>query len=243
MFLPMIRFHNMNKGFLEHIEPKGIVERRLFSGYKLKSLLEKKTGVNFDEAYEVNANGVRVINFQALCLMALDVISKDELKSLIEKSVKKQFNWNFIGKYLYKVFGHDVVIPFVTGHYTAKAIKANLIVTTGHAGYAGQIGGVTSAAFTAMAYGTGSTAAAASDTTLGTEVTRGAATVTRVTTSVTNDTSQWVKTFTAGGTQAITEEGLLDNNSSGGNLLARNVHSAVNMILNDTLQYTHKITS
>lgn len=233
----------MKIGFFDKTKINGIVERRLYSGDVLKALLEKKTGISFDEAYQTNAKGFRVLSFDTLCLMALEVMSKEDLKALVQKSIKKQFNWNKLGNYLYKRYGVDVAIPFVTGNYTKKAIKSNLVVTTGHAAYAGQIGGVTSAAFTAMAYGTGSTAAAAGDTALGTEVSRGAATVTRTTTSVTNDTCQWVKTFTAGGTQAITEEGLFDNNTSGGTLLARNVFSAVNMLTNDTIQFTHKIQS
>ena len=92
-------------------------------------------------------------------------------------------------------------------------------------------------------YGTGTTAAASGDTALQTEVARGAATISRVTTSTTNDTAQYVRVFTAAATQAITEEGLLDNNSSDGNLLAHQVFSAINMVSGGICQFTYKIQS
>jgi hypothetical protein len=229
-----------NRALKDKLEPKGTVYRRLYDSKKLKALLESTYHVNLDGC--LNDKGV--IDFEALCAMAFDLgLSKGEFQKLLDNSAKKMFAGNFLWKFFRVHYNKDIVIPFLTGYWTTKAVKGNLIVTTGHAGYAGQIGGVTSTAFTAVAYGTGTTAAAAGDTALQTETARGAATVTRVTTSVTNDTSQWVKTFTAGGTQAITEEGILDNNASGGNLLAHQVFSAVNMVVNDTLQFTHKIQS
>lgn len=222
------------------IEPHGINERRLFNTAVLKELLEKKFSINLSAT--VDKNGV--IYFDVLCQMAFEKgVTKEGFKECFELSTKKMFANNFLWKLLKKKFDVDLKIPFITGIWTKGAIADNLVVNTGHAGYAGQIGGVTTTPFTALAYGTGTNAAGASDTALQTEVARGAATVTRVTTSTTNDTCQWVKTFTAGGTQAITEEGIFDNNTSGGNLLARQVFSAVNMVLNDTIQFTHKIQS
>jgi hypothetical protein len=233
----------MNKTFFEKNQPKGVVTRRLYNTVYLKHLLELHTGVNFDESYKVTADNKRVIDFNALTLMALDVIKKQELEKYLDMAAKPQFADNLVWKLIWKVFHKDIVIPRITGHWTTKAVKSNLVTNVGHAAYAGQIGGSTSTAFTAMAYGTGSTAAAVTDTALQTEVSRAASTISRVTTSVTNDTFQSVHTFTAGGTQAITEEGLLDNNVSGGNLLAHNVFSAVNMVNGDTLQFTHQIQS
>lgn len=251
----------MNKAFFDKTTPKGIVYRRKFNAPALKEMLEAKTGLNFDEAYrtidvsEVLFNGEpishspkqnktqRVLDFDVLCMMGLQVVKKEEFAEMVEKSARKQFADNWLWKALHKVFNVDLVIPHITGVWTLKPIKANLVTNVGHAAYAGQFGGSTSAAFTAMAYGTGATAAAVTDTALQTEVARAASTISRVTTSVTNDTFQSVHTFTAGGTQAITEEGILDNNVSGGNLAAHNVFSAVNMIINDTLQFTHQIQS
>jgi hypothetical protein len=230
----------MELSFFESNMPHGEVTRQLYSSANIKEALEKKTGLNFDDCHDKNG----LINFNALCLMALDAgVSKDELKAILDQNIKSQFADNFLWRFIRKNFNLDLAIPFITGRYTKKALKANLVTNVGHAAFAGQFGGSTSAAFTAMAYGSGSTPAAVTDTALQTEVARGAATISRVTTSVANDTYQAVKTFTAGGTQAITEEGILDNNTSGGNLAAHNVFSAVNMILNDTLQFTHKIQS
>ena len=53
--------------------------------------------------------------------------------------------------------------------------------------------------------------------------------------------TQWVKLFTFTGSFAITEEGLFDNNTSGGNILASQSFSAVNVVATDTFQVTHKV--
>lgn len=227
--------HNAN----DLASPHGVVLRQVFSGSKLMALVEKEAGVSL--AMCQDARGI--INFDALCEAGIQLLGKERFAELKEQSLKKQFADNRLWRFLKKHFNIDLAIAGITGHYTTEALKGNLVVTTGHAAYAGQISGVTTAPFTAMAYGTGAVAAAAGDTALGAEVSRGAATITRVTTTTTNDTAQWVKTFTAPGNQAITEEGLFDNNTSGGILLARQVFSAINMVLNDTVQFTHKIQS
>ena len=103
--------------------------------------------------------------------------------------------------------------------------------------------------FTAVAIGTGTTAAAATDTTLQTETKRKAGTTSQVTTTVTNDTSQWDATFSSSdglsGTAAITETGILNNNTSGGVLLLRQTFSAINVNWDngDTLQMIVKCKS
>ncbi len=199
---------------------KGKAERRLFDSKKL--------------AYA-----------KAVAQMGAD---SEYVEKLINLAAKPMFKENALWKLLNKVFNIDLQIPFLFGNWTTKAISANLITNVGLAIAAGQLNGVTTAPVTAIAIGTGTTAAAAADTALQTEATtnggaRGAATTSRVTTTVTNDTSQWVKTFTFSGTFAITEEGLLDNNTSGGNLLARQVFSAVNVVSGDSLQITHKVVN
>lgn len=229
---------NNTAGFVDRLQPIGTVTRRLYSGAKLKALIER------DLRRSMNAclNSYGLIDFDALCLLALEYgMSPYRLNELKERSAKKQFADNELWRALKNKYGLDIALPGITGHYTLDAVKGNLVVTTGHAAYAGQISGITTTPFTALAYGTGAVAAAAGDTALGAEVARAAATITRVTTTTTNDTTRWVYTFTAGGTQAITEEGILDNNTSGGILLARQVFAAVNMVLNDTLQFTHSI--
>lgn len=161
-------------------------------------------------------------------------------------NVKPMFHWNFLGRLINKYFGKDIRIPYITGVWSTKPIIDNLVTTGGKGIISGQVNGVTTAPVTAIAIGIGTTAAAAGDTALESESTtngaqRGAATCTRQTTTTTNDTSQWVKTFTFTGSFAITEEGLFDNNTSGGNMLARQVFSAIDVVSGDTLQITHKV--
>lgn len=105
------------------------------------------------------------------------------------------------------------------------------------------------ASFTAIAIGTGTTAADVENTTLEAEIKRKhATTITRVTTTKTNDTCEWIAQFdkaTDGlsGTQTVTEVGVLDNDSAGGNLLQHNVFSpgdACNWDQGDTETITAK---
>lgn len=195
----------------------GVVERVLYDGKQYAMAMEAKAQGNL-AAYEF----------------------------FLEQARKPMFKGNFIWRFLNKYFGLDLVLPFITGIYTKKAIQDNLVTTKGKEIIAKQLGGTTTAPVTAVAIGTGTTAAAAGDTALQAEITtnggqRGAATVTNTTTSTTGDTEQWVKSFTFSGPFAVAEEGLLDNNTSGGNLLARQVFSAINVVSGDVLEITHKV--
>lgn len=122
----------------------------------------------------------------------------------------------------------------------------NLITSAGKAGAASRINGSgAEAAFTYLAIGTGVGAAAVGDTTLGTELaslglSRANATASRVTTSVTNDTAQLAYSWTASGSAAITEAGIL-NAASTGTLLSRQVFSAVNVVNGDGFTLTYKV--
>lgn len=170
----------------------------------------------------------------------------EEAKELLDAARKPMFKWNFIGKFINKHFGKDLQWAFLTGMWTLNPIVDNLVTTRGKRVIAEQLNGVTTAPVTAIALGTGTTAAAAGDTALQTEITtnggqRGAATTSNQTTSTTGDTARWVKTFSFTGSFAVTEEGLFDNNSSGGNMLARQVFSAVNVVNGDSLQITHNV--
>lgn len=162
---------------------------------------------------------------------------------------KPMFADNLLWRLLKRFFGLDLQIPFLTGIWTINPIaRPNLIVNTGHKRYADQIGGTATTPMTALAIGTSTTAAAAGDTALGAEITtsgggRGAATVSNTTTLITGDTEQWQKTWSITGSLAITEEGIFDNNTSGGTLLAHNIFSVVNVVNSDTFQVTHKIQS
>ena len=163
---------------------------------------------------------------------------------LVDKNgkAKKMFKENALWRVFHRLFHVDLQIPLLFGYWTSAVIKRNTITDVGKAVSAGQVNGVTTAPVTAIAIGIGTpsaTALGSESTTNGGE--RGAATTSRVTTTVTNDTAQWVKTFTFTGALALTEEGLFDNNTSGGNMLASQSFSAVNVVNTDTLQVTHKI--
>lgn len=220
---------------LKHI---GTVERRLFSGQKFyKNLIRAGVRLNSDPlSYNINT----------LYLSAIRELPKNVVDKALENSAKKQFKDNFLWRMFKKFLNIDLQIPFITGYWTLSPIKKNLVVNTGIKKAADQIGGTTTAPVTAIAIGTGTVAPAATDTALGAEITtlggaRGAATVSNTTTTTTGDTEKWIKTFTFTGSFALTEEGLFDNNVSGGIMLARNTFAAVNVVSGDNLQITHTV--
>lgn len=147
---------------------------------------------------------------------------------------------------LNKLAAFGLMIPLLTGSWGYSRNVSNLITNAGRAAISGLINGSGApAAFTYIAVGTGTNAASASDTTLQTETStsglaRAAGTVSLVTTSITNDTAQVSKTFTASGSVAVTEAGLL-NAASTGTLACRQVFSAINVVSGDTLQITWKV--
>lgn len=147
----------------------------------------------------------------------------------------------FRGKFRIEVFGKDGKKKHDTGWLK------NLLTDAGMAGLASRVNGDGSeAAFTALAVGIGTTAAAQGNTTLESEITdsglaRAAATASRVTTTEINDTARLVKQWSVSGTKAVTEVGILNNATSGGTLLCRQVFTAVNVVSGDTLQVTYDI--
>jgi hypothetical protein len=158
-------------------------------------------------------------------------------------NAKKVFHSNFLWKFFKTHYQLDLQIPVLMGNWSDLAIKINTITDVGKKIAADQIGGTTTTPVTAIALGIDTP----STTALGSEITtaggsRGAATVSNTTTTTTGDTEQWVKTFTFSGSFAITEEGLFNNNTSGGIMLASQSFSAINVVDTDTLQITHKVT-
>jgi hypothetical protein len=155
---------------------------------------------------------------------------------------------NRIGHLLRRA-GCELRVKGITGRYTDVLLTHNLITNVGHAAANARLSGQGSySTFVNLAIGTGTTAAAATDTALGTEITtgggaRGAATASQVTTTVTNDTTQLVKTWTFTASFSVSEEGIFDNASSGGNMLARQVWTAIPVGNGDSLQVTHKYTT
>jgi hypothetical protein len=121
----------------------------------------------------------------------------------------------------------------------------NLITNAGKSAVAGLLlSDVSVDSFDAIAIGTGTNEAEATDTTLQTETSRrGGANVTgtRVTTNVTNDTAQLSTTFTFDSEVAITESGVFNHNTTGGDMLARHTFSALNFSDGDSLQVNWKI--
>jgi hypothetical protein len=239
----------VNKSLITQTRLKGWTEKRLINRPTLFRLLQKE-GVRFSFAEESilipDANGY-VVTLEQIVFEALNFgLSKKVVDRCIDKSSKLLFQTNRIWSFFKKVFNIDLRIPLIAGYFTVAPIKANLVTTRGKQAAVEQINGVTTSPMTAIAIGVDNTAASASQTALISESTtngtaRGAATTSSVTTSTTNDTAQWVKTFTITGTFAIVEEGIFDNNSSGGNMLARQVFSAVNVVSGDSLQITHKV--
>lgn len=172
-----------------------------------------------------------------------------QLKGVVERRLfdkdgnpKKQFANNKLWSLIKNLFGLDLRISGITGYWTFDAIKSNTITSVGKQICAQQLGGTTATPVTAIALGIGSPSATA----LGSEITtnggaRGAATVTNTTTTTSGDTEQWLKVFNFLGSFAVTEEGLFDNNTSGGNMLASQSFAAVNVISGDSLQITHQV--
>lgn len=208
----------MKKGIATQTGIKGWTERRLFDTAKLQEV---------KKAIEVG-------------------LSREVIDIMIERAAKPMFAGNRLWSFTRKQFNVDLQIPYLFGNWTTQAVRANLVTTVGKRVVADQLGGTTTTPVTAMAIGTGTTAAAAGDTALQTEIStgggvRGAATVSNQTTTTTGDTERWVKTFSFTSSFAVTEEGLLDNNTSGGKLLAHQVFSAVNVVNGDSLQITHNV--
>lgn len=226
---------------IDTMQPKGLVERRLFSGEKLFRQL-KQYGIEFEFEFDH-------YSFRELCTIGAKELGTNLFSLVLENSAKSQFADNVIWRFLKRNFNLDLQIPLITGFWTKNAItRKNLVVDTGLKRYADQIGGTATSPMTALAIGTSSTAPAAADTALGSEITtqggaRHAATITNITTSTTGDTEQWQYTWTFTGSFAITEEGIFDNNSSGGTMLAHNTFSQVNVVSGDSFQITHKIQS
>ena len=159
---------------------------------------------------------------------------------------KKLFEDNLLWRVLNRAFNIDVKIPYITGRYALEVTRRNLVTTRGKQVIIDLLNGESTSEVTAIAMGTGTTSPAASDTALQTELTSGgltraSATKTTETTTTTGDTAQWAHTFNVTSTFAVTEEGLFDTASSGGNMLARQTFSAINVVSGDTLAITHKV--
>jgi hypothetical protein len=123
----------------------------------------------------------------------------------------------------------------------------NLITNVGHAQFAAILGALTATLPQYLALGITNTAANVTDTAMASEiVTAGgqrkiASSIVQSTGSVTNDKITWTAVFTFTGSFAIVEAGLFDAVTAG-NLFARKVFSAVNVVNGNTVNATWAIT-
>lgn len=153
---------------------------------------------------------------------------------------------NWLGKVARVKLGFDIRGWRLLGRWSLCVVRPNTITNVGHAAANGRMsnqGGYNPS--TNLAIGTGTQGSPATATALSAEITtlggaRAAATASQVTTSVTNDTTQLVKTWTFTGSFAITEEGIFDSASVGGNMLAYQSFAAINVVTTDQLTVTHK---
>ena len=238
----------MIKQPLDKVQPKGIVERRLIDTRKLY-IHAQEHGVKFESSFNLMLAEYKSSTFRAITLRMAKELGNELTAKLIDSSLKSQFADNRFWRFIKKNFNKDIQIPFITGFYTKNAIiRVNLVVNTGHKRYADQIGGTAITPMTALAIGTSGTAPAATDTILGGEITtnggaRAAATISNVTTTISGDTEEWTHTWTVSGSLAVQEEGIFDNNTSGGTMLAHNTFTTVNLVSGDSFQVIHKIQS
>ena len=159
---------------------------------------------------------------------------------------KRLWAENALGRYIRRNCGADLQGWFLLGGWTDRLVRVNTITNVGHAAGNGRISNQGSYnAMVNLAVGTGTQGTPATATALATEITTGggarsAATASQVTTTVSNDTTQLVKTWTFTASFAVTEECIIDNASSGGNMMAYQSFSAVNVVSTDQLTVTHK---
>ncbi|MDE1868297.1 MAG: hypothetical protein KGI08_11405, partial [Thaumarchaeota archaeon] len=233
---------------IDKIQPAGIVGRRVIDTRKLFGLA-KRFHVEFELSFDDMVTTHKGSTMKVIVMQMEKILGHEITSQLIDKSVKAQFAENKLWRFIRDHFNKDIQIPFITGIPTKNIIwRDNLVVTTGHARYSGQFGGVTTTPMTALAIGTSNVAPATTDTALGGEITlnggaRGAATVSQITTTLTNDTVQFQKTWTFTGTETIQEEGIFDNNTSGGTMGAHNTFASVTVNNGDSFEIIHKIQS
>lgn len=145
-----------------------------------------------------------------------------------------------------RLMGYVKIKHIRNGKVIAEISGPNIIPDTALAAIAGLIlNDVSVDDFDHVAVGIGSTSPVAGDTALESEITTGGgarktATGTRITSSTTNDTAQLVVTFTFTATFAVTESGVF-NASSGGDMLARQTFTAINVISGDSIEITWQV--
>lgn len=225
---------NTKSNFKSPAKVQGRTTRLLFSRSLMSSLL-KSHGVSVSKDQEQRITSLYEAGID-------HGLSKAVMNSIMNDSERPLFQVNGLWKLLKNKLGVDLAIPMVTGNYVYGGVVSNTITNVGKKIIADQTGGTTTTPVTAIAIGTGSPTATA----LGAEISsgggsRGAATVSNTTTTTTGDTERWSRTFNFTGSFSVTEEGLFDNNTSGGKMLASQSFSAVGVGNGDSLQITHDV--
>jgi len=169
---------------------------------------------------------------------------------LINKTIEKYKKWikmikskgisNNVGVRGYLVAKAYHGKPKTGKLFAVRGVK-NLIVTAGLGEIAKLVGyNLNGTSFRYIQAGTGTTAATAGDTDIETkEGAKVAATVTNETTTVTDDTIRFVATISFTSSKAITEAAITNNSADAtGELLARQVFSAINVNNGDSIEFT-----
>lgn len=141
-----------------------------------------------------------------------------------------------------KMYGRFDIKHYRNGIMIDRRKIDNLITTAGLAEVAKLL--LTDTAsddFDYIAVGTGSTAANVADTTLDTELAADGLSRAAGSGTTAAGVSTLTKTFSVTGTQAVVESGVL-NQGAGGDLLCRQVFSALNVVNGDTLAITWNVT-
>jgi len=187
--------------------------------------------------------GIEIFD-KKLYLQAMEILkggNKKKADRVLKKARKKQFKENQLGTFLRKRTG-KVIKNKLTGKWTSDPIvRKNLITTKGKEIMIKQLIGTTTTPIVGIAIGTGTVAPTAADTALGTEYDRAAAVTNITTTTTTNDSVVFSKSFEFTEAVSITEEGLFDHATTGGNLFARHTFSSYDVDDQDILTITHKI--
>lgn len=187
--------------------------------------------------------GIEIFD-KKLYLQAMEILkggNKKKADRVLKKARKKQFKENQLGTFLRERTG-KVIKNKLTGKWTSDPIvRKNLITTKGKEIMIKQLIGTTTTPIVGIAIGTGTVAPTAANTALGNEYERAAAVVNVSTTTTTNDSVVFSKSFEFTEAVSITEEGLFDHATTGGNLFARHTFSSYDVDDQDILTITHKI--
>lgn len=151
-------------------------------------------------------------------------------------NIIKQFQPNFLWRYLKNKFNKDIQIPLLTGFKRSQLVIHNNITQAGLARFIQFMATGTGNKVVAAAVGTGSPLT----NTLGNEIARELITYDIITTAIPNDTVQYECTFTFNNSTTLTEEGLFDDPVSG-NMIAYKTIPALFMPVNASYILTHEI--